>query len=71
MAVDSPELDDWCRETTRRIVHEIYQVADAGGPCPEPGNRPDECGLTITLRLKVDRRSVVTHVDAEHERRRR
>jgi hypothetical protein len=71
MPVESPELDDSTRETTRRILHEIYQLADAGGPCLEPRTRPDERGLTITLRLKRDRRSVVTHVAAEHERRRR
>ena len=71
MTVDDPVLDDLCREAPSQMTHESRHSGRAPGAGLERSNRSQHGGFTITLRVKPDRRSVLTYVDPEHERRRR
>ena len=69
MKIEDPELyDSW--EAPSRMTHESRHSGRAPGGL-ERSQRRQHGGFTITLRVKPDRRSVLTHVDPEHERRRR
>jgi hypothetical protein len=67
MPVEDPELDALFRETSSQVTRERCLADDAVGP---RGEQP-ELRASITLRLKPDRRSVVTRIDPALERRRR
>jgi hypothetical protein len=70
MTVEDPELDDLFREASHMTDESRHS-----GRAPGAGRfrliRAQHGGCTITLRIKPDRRSVVTRVDPEYERRRR
>jgi hypothetical protein len=67
MPVEDPELDALFRETPFQIARESCQADNARSPRDERS----EDRSSITLRLKPDRRSVVTWIDPGRERRRR
>lgn len=69
MMVKELELDDLSC-ATGQLDRENRQSDRARGSDRERVARTHS-GLGITFRVKRDRRSVVTHVDPAHERRRR
>jgi hypothetical protein len=69
MPVEDPELDALFREMPSQMARESCQTDDALGPRDE--SLRTERRVSITLRLKPDRRSVVTCIDPGLERRRR
>jgi len=62
------ELNDLFCEPTSQLPHENREAAQARGSGGEWFTRT-QSAVTITFRVKPDRRSVVTHVDPTHERR--
>jgi len=70
MAVKDDELDALFRETPSQVSQENYQL-DADGPSRQRFTRAYDSGLTVTLRVKPDRRSVVTCAHPGLERRSR
>lgn len=69
--MEDPEVDDLFREAPSHAARESRHSGRAPGVARERSIRTQHGGFTITLRVKPDRRSVVTPVDPEHERRRR
>jgi hypothetical protein len=70
MAVKDPELDALFHETALQVSQDNYQP-DADSSSLQRFTRAHDAGLTVTLRVKPDRRLVVTCVPAEFERRSR
>lgn len=71
MKIDDPELHDLCREAPSQMAHEGRHSGRAPGAGRERGTESQHGGFTIALRVKPDRRLLLTFVDPEHERRRR
>ena len=71
MSNDNPELDDLFRDELAEMAHESRQSGRASGAGHERSSyRTQHGGVTITLRIKPDRRCLVTPVDPANERRR-
>ena len=70
MPVKDPELDALFSETLSQVSQDNYQP-DADSPRLQQFTRAHDAGLMVTLRVKPDRRSVVTRVPAGFERRSR
>ena len=62
MKIDDPELNDLCREAPSRMAHKSRHSGRAPGAGREHGTRSQHGGFTITLRVKPDRRSLLTFV---------
>jgi hypothetical protein len=71
MTIEDPELDDLFRDDHPEMAHESRQSGRAPGAGHERASyRTQHGGITITLRIKPDRRRLVTPVDPASERRR-
>jgi hypothetical protein len=72
MTVEDSELDDLFRDDHAEMAHESRHAGRTSGAGHEGSSRQTRHGgLTVTLRIKLDRRCLVTHVDPASERRRR
>jgi hypothetical protein len=71
MTIENPELDDLFRDDHSEMAHERRHAGRTTGDGHErSSNRTRHGGFTITLRIKPDRRCLVTQVDPASERRR-
>jgi hypothetical protein len=72
MTIEDPELDNLLRDDGAEMAHERRHAGHTTGDGLErSSNRTRHDGFTVTLRIKPDRRRLVTHVDPASERRRR
>ena len=72
MTIDDSEADDLFRDNPADMAHESRQSGRMpSGGHDRPSNRTRHGGFTPLLRIKPDRRCLVTHVDPASERRRR
>jgi hypothetical protein len=65
------ETDELFRDDRPQIAHETRQAGRMAGAHERSSNRTRHGGFTITLRVKPDRRCLITRVDPANERRRR
>jgi hypothetical protein len=71
MTIEDPELDDLFRDDHSEMAYESRHARRTTGDGHErSSNRTRHGGFIITLRIKPDRRCLVTQVDPESERRR-
>lgn len=71
MAIEDPELGALFRDDHPEMAYESRQAGRATGAGHERSYRTQHGGGAVTLRIKPDRRCVVTPVDPADERRRR
>ena len=72
MTIEDPEMDELFLDDRPQMAHETRQAGRAAGH--RQGRSSNEIrhgGFTITLRIKPDRRCLITRVDPANERRRR
>ena len=70
MTTEDPEVDDLFRDDHAEMAHESRQSGRmASGGRERSSNRTRHGGFTITLRIKPDRRCLVTPIDPASERR--
>lgn len=71
MTIEDPEMDKLFRDDPPQIAYETRQAGRTAGAHEGSFNRTRHGGFTITLRIKPDRRCLITRVDPANERRRR
>jgi hypothetical protein len=72
MTIEDPELDDLFRDDHSEMAHERrYAGRTTGDGHERSSNRTRHGGFTVTLRIKPDRRRLVTPIDPASERRHR
>ena len=70
MTIEDPELDHLFRDDDSEMPHESRDAGRAPGDGHErPSNRSRHAGFSVTLRIKPDRRCLVTQLDPASERR--
>jgi hypothetical protein len=70
MAIEDPELDALFRDDHPEMAYESRQAGRATGAGHERSYRTQHGGGAVTLRIKPDRRCLVSRVDPANERRR-
>jgi hypothetical protein len=70
MTIEDRELDDLFRDNHPEMAHESRQSGRTGAGHERASYRTQHGGMTITLRIKPDRRRLVIPVDPANERRR-
>jgi hypothetical protein len=70
MTIEDPEMDELFRDARPQMARESRLAGWAAGQ-ERSSNEIGHGGFTITLRIKPDRRCLVTRVDPANERRRR
>jgi hypothetical protein len=71
MSAKDSELGDLFREAPSQLAQDNFQPDSGDGRGRRRFTRTHGSGFAVTLRVKPDRRSVVTYVDPRLERRRR
>jgi hypothetical protein len=71
MSAKDSELGDLFREAPSQLAQDNFQPDSGDGRGRRRFTRTHGSGFAVTLRVKPDRRSVVTYVDPSFERRRR
>jgi len=72
MTIEDPAMDELFRDDPPQLAHESRQSGrTTGGGHERSPYRTQHGGFTITLRVKPDRRCLITRVDPANERRRR
>lgn len=70
MTIEDPEMDEPFLDDRPQMAHDTPQAGRTAGAHEQAFNRTRHGRLTITLRVKPDRRCVITRVDPANERRR-
>ena len=70
MTIEDPELDHLFRDDHSEMPHESRHAGRTPSDGHEPSsNRTRHGGFTVTLRIKPDRRRLVSPIDPASERR--
>jgi hypothetical protein len=69
MTIEDSELDDLFQDDHSEMAHERRHAGGTGDGHERSSNRTRHGGFTVTLRIKPDRRCLVTPIDPASERR--